>query len=263
MALSLPTKKTQPTTKRLSMLIYGAPKIGKSTFCSRIPNSIFIATEPGLDHLSTYRMDVHSWMEILEALALLSKGDHPFDTVVIDTVDRACAMCAEAIVDKYNKSNPDSQITDIGDIGFGRGYRYMQAEFSRVVNKLFSMGMSVVFTSHETVEQVDTTQGKRTKIVPSFDSRCRQIILPQVDIIANIQIDTILKDDGSVVQNRIMRTLPSTYYESGDRTGKLKDGMPFKYAIFDKLMNGKEESSETAQRAARISEEMVEEQQQQ
>ena len=207
--MKLPTQKTKPSLSRLSMLLYGAPKIGKSTFCSFFPNALFIATEPGLSHLETFNVQVKSWTEILEVLAELQKGNHPFDTVIIDTVDRACALCAESIIERYNASNPDHPISDIGDIGYGKGYRYLEAEFSRVLTKLFTIGISVIFTSHEQVGSVDTPQGKRTKILPSFDERCRKILLPMVDIIAYIQSDTVLQPDGTTAMRRLLRTNPN------------------------------------------------------
>ena len=90
--ITLPTQKSKPqfSMSNLSMLLYGAPKIGKSTFCSRAEDALFIATEPGLNHLETYNVRVNSWREFLEVMALIAKGNHPFKTIVIDTVDKLC-----------------------------------------------------------------------------------------------------------------------------------------------------------------------------
>lgn len=251
--MKLPTEKSKPTTQRISMVLYGAPKIGKSTFCSRFPKALFIATEPGLDHLETFNIQVHSWIEILEVLAELAKGKHDFDTVIIDTVDRACALCAEAILDKYNKANSEHPATDICDISYGRGYRYMSAEFSRVLTKLFNIGLSVIFTSHEQMETIDTVDGPRTKLMPSFDERCRTILLPMVDIIAYVQSEMYLKEDGSKATTRVLRTAVSPFFEAGDRTCKLKDGMPFTYSNFQRCMmtqSKKQQTTTTADETA-------------
>lgn len=52
----LPTEKKQPKQKLedYSILLYGQPKIGKSTFCSQMDMPLFLATEPGLEALSVW-----------------------------------------------------------------------------------------------------------------------------------------------------------------------------------------------------------------
>ncbi len=233
---ALPSQPSKPNLKQISMLLYGAPKIGKSTFCSQIPNALFIDTEHGLSALSTFRVEVNSWMDILETLALLSKGKHGFKTLIIDTVDRAVKLCAEAVVDAYNKKNSEAKVSDVSEISFGKGYKQMESEFSRVVTKLYSLGMTVIFTSHEVVGMIDTASGTRTKIMPSLDERCRKVLLPLCDIIAHVQNEQMIGADGSAVTRRFLQVIPSNFYEAGDRTRCLKDGMPFSYEEFAKCM---------------------------
>ena len=61
--IKLPTEIQEPTfdIDHLSMLIYGQPKIGKSTFCSRFEHALFMATEPGLNYLKTKNVRVNDW----------------------------------------------------------------------------------------------------------------------------------------------------------------------------------------------------------
>ena len=52
MTVTLPTTKTKPTTDlaKQSILLYGVPKLGKSSFASQFPEARFFECEPGLNH---------------------------------------------------------------------------------------------------------------------------------------------------------------------------------------------------------------------
>ena len=98
----LPTKKTPPKLNPadLTVLLYGKPKLGKSTMCSQAEDAIFLATEPGLNHLDVYQAPITSWQQLLDAAAEIAKGDHPFRTLVLDTVDNAYRFCHEHVCSK-------------------------------------------------------------------------------------------------------------------------------------------------------------------
>lgn len=51
MALSLPTQRTKPITDlgKQTILLYSAPKLGKSTFASRFPEAIFFECDHQAD----------------------------------------------------------------------------------------------------------------------------------------------------------------------------------------------------------------------
>jgi hypothetical protein len=97
--MTLPTTKTKPTTDlaKQSILLYGVPKLGKSSFASQFPEAMFFECEPGLNHLEVFKLPTYSWEAFLEACKLLAKGDHNFKTIVIDTVDNAFKMCSDYV----------------------------------------------------------------------------------------------------------------------------------------------------------------------
>ena len=58
MTLTLPTQRTKPITDldKQTILLYSAPKLGKSTFASRFPEAIFFECEPGLTHIEVFKV---------------------------------------------------------------------------------------------------------------------------------------------------------------------------------------------------------------
>lgn len=70
------------------IFLYGVHGIGKTTFAAAAPNPILICTEEGAEELDVPRFPkAESSAQVLEYLRTLYKEEHPYKTVVIDTVD--------------------------------------------------------------------------------------------------------------------------------------------------------------------------------
>lgn len=225
--IELPKTPQKPSAdaSKVLMLLYGAPKIGKSTFCSRFENAFFLATEPGLNHLETYNVLCKSWSDILEVVEAL-KADARFSTIIIDTVDNFWFYCQEYILQQY-------KVNFIGDLPYGKGFALVQQEFERTVKALQSLGKGLVFVSHARFDEIDLETGAKVKkTVPTLPDRARGIICSLVDVIGYAAKEEFVDSDGVIKHRRILCCSPSTLYEAGDRTGRLPEKMPFKYAIF-------------------------------
>lgn len=238
--ITLPTQKTKPqfTLNKLSMLLYGAPKIGKSTFCSRADDALFIATEPGLNHLETFNIPVNSWKDFNDALTELEKGGHPFKTLIIDTVDKLCDFCEQDICAK-------NKVETLLDFGYGKGFSIYKTEMIRALQRIFSLGMGVIMTSHSQLADVDTPQGRMTKWTPTFAKRIQDVVIPLIDIIAFAQSHQTIDAKGERVEERVMQVQPSSLWIAGDRTGRLPATMPFKFAVFKRTLEAKKSDQKT------------------
>jgi hypothetical protein len=118
MTLTLPTQRTKPITDlgKQTILLYSAPKLGKSQFASNFPEAIFFECEPGLNHLEVFKVPTYTWEDFLAACKLVAQGNHPFKTIVVDTADNAFKFCSEYVCSKHN-------IEYEGDMGHGKGWR--------------------------------------------------------------------------------------------------------------------------------------------
>ncbi|MCC5829274.1 MAG: ATP-binding protein [Phycisphaeraceae bacterium] len=232
MTIALPKAKTTPTADLATKttLIYGPPKIGKSTFAAQFPDALFFECEPGLGELSVYKVPTYSWPDLLEACKLVAAGGHPFKTVVIDTIDNAFKYCTDHINAKHN-------VEYEGDLAHGKGWAFVKNEWHRVLTRLASLPMGLVLISHAVDKRIETRTGEYTKTQPSLPDRARQVVLGMVDMI--LYCDTVSRPrsggDGKGVDIvRVMRTKPHPTYEAGDRTGRLPEVMPLDFAGFAK-----------------------------
>ena len=222
----LPKEKTQPRVdlSDQTILIHGNAKIGKSEFCAQAPNALFLATESGLNHLNTYQLPIASWDDLLEACAEIAKGEHRFQTVVLDTVDNAFLHCSEYICARHN-------IKHASDLGYGKGFSLINNELYRVLNKLSLMPYGLFLISHTQEKEVESRTGKITKFTPSLSEKVGRIVTGMCDFILYFDYEEYTQND-ETVQHRIIRTKPSIKYVAGDRTGCLPERIDMSYEQF-------------------------------
>jgi AAA domain len=223
----LPTHKTPPKRNLhdLTVLAYGPHKFGKSSWCAQADDALFLATEPGLNHLEVYQQPISTWDELLVSAREIAEGKHAFRTVIIDTVDNAYRICAEYICQKY-------KVEHESDLDYGKGYALVNAEFHRVLNKLALLPYGLFLVSHSQEKEIETRTGKYTKIVPTLPDKARKLVLGLVDIILFCDLEPMTGPDGKPAYRRILRTKPSAVYEAGDRTGRLPEVLDLDFAAF-------------------------------
>lgn len=240
--IKLPTETQNPVfdIDHISMVIYGQPKIGKSTFCSRFENALFMATEPGLNYLKTKNVRVNDWSECLELISILEKGNHGYKTLIVDTVDQLWAFCTEYV----RKSR---KVETLVDIPYGKGKDLAANAFNDLIARIVRLNMGMVFVSHAQLTDVETVNGKLCKFMPTIPDKARQVILPLVDVIGFATSEVTYTPDGKRIEKRYLRVAPSSIWEAGDRSGRLKDPMPLNFHIFKKLYVGEQPETVQAQ----------------
>lgn len=223
----LPTEKIPPKTDLAdyTTLIHGPSKRGKSTWCSHADGALFLATEPGLNALSTYNVPIRNWKELLAAASEIAHGNHSFKTIIIDTIDNAFRFCSEYICEKLG-------IQHESDAGYGKAWALIYSEFHRVLTKLAFLPYGLILISHSQDKEIQTRTGKYTKVVPTLPDKACKIVLGLVDLILYCDIETSIGEDGKPAYRRVMRTKPSPYYEAGDRTGRLPETIDLDYHKF-------------------------------
>jgi hypothetical protein len=175
--LALPTKKSTPASElsAYSILLYGQEKIGKTSFASQFPKPIFLLFEPGGKSLEIYKEDVKDWTHFRRLLTAI-ENDKFFENVIFDTADVAYTMADRWVCEANG-------ISDLEDLGHGKGWRKVRIEFHSCVNRLLKSGKGVLFTSHATEKSFKTRDGDEVdRTVPTMSKQARDILEPIVDI---------------------------------------------------------------------------------
>lgn len=218
MAVALPTEKSPRTLSAATakVLLYGPPKIGKTTLCVDLnaDSTLILACEPGTGGVEAYELPIRSWDEYREACSMLSKGEHKFTTVAIDTVDELWKFCTATTMAEHKITHPS-------DLEWGKGWQAVSDKFRLGVGYLASLGLGVWFVSHSKDVEIKQPIGTKTVTVPTVGGGCRDFLLGFCDHIFFATQVTL--EDGR--QERVIRTTASLAYEAGSRL-TLADPLP-------------------------------------
>jgi len=92
----------QPQMLPSRLVLYGQPKIGKSSFGAAAPKPIFVCTEDGADGLPVVKIPTdspcQSWDDLMGCLRGVLQQSHDRETLVIDTLDLCEALAAKHIL---------------------------------------------------------------------------------------------------------------------------------------------------------------------
>jgi hypothetical protein len=142
------------------LVIYGGPKIGKSSFAASAPDAIFVPCEEGTDALDVAAFPlVRSYEEFQQALGTLAQEEHDFKAVVVDSADWLEPLIWDHVARQHGVAN----IEAVGG-GYGKGYGEASAVWTTVLNGLNHLrderGMTPIIICHEEVRKVTPPDGE-------------------------------------------------------------------------------------------------------
>jgi hypothetical protein len=156
MSLEGVTRGARERPKRV--LAYGPEGVGKSSFGAAAPAPIFLGAEDGTASLDVARFaQPQSWQDILDAVDTLTTAEHPYDTLVVDSLDWAEPLAwARVCADGGKKS--------IEDFGYGKGYVAAVDLWRGLLARLDILrdrrGMHVVLVAHAAVRRFQNPEGE-------------------------------------------------------------------------------------------------------
>ena len=248
----------------LRVMIYGEPKVGKSYFGAQIPNHVFLNLENGLEHLqgATKLPYTDNYMIVKQMLDELENGQHNFKTLVVDSADVLENLIKKWIVGLQNNTN----IRDIADIAYGRGYPLLLTETRKMIEQFERLrtkrGMNIVFICHSEVKKMQPPVGNEyTYIAPSLYAKTTQgdstlkIYSDYVDIIGYCTFKTIVQQTSTGFGSRgqaigtgeriLHLDAANPAYIAGSRY-PMPAEIPFSWEAFVTALTGKQPVKETA-----------------
>ena len=123
-----------------TMLLYGAPKVGKTTALSQLEDCLIIDTEGGANMVEGYIETVNSREDLIKLLEEAKKG-HEFKYVALDTIDKIAIWAEKAICEQEN-------VTAIADLAFGKGFGMVREKVLNTVNILKEIFPHVIIIGH-------------------------------------------------------------------------------------------------------------------
>lgn len=204
---------TYPDPLRFTWLIYGEPKIGKTTLASLMEEPYFLPIDPGHKFVDIQGDQITGWEDILQKTEGLCSSNY-YKTVVIDTAQDYYELCFDFVCRK-------ECVEHIGEIPHRRGWDLLSTNLRRPVTSFVRHGLGVVFIAHE-VEKESQYQGRtKNRIVPNIHKRGWELIHRLSDIILYMRIQGV-EEEGQFVMRRAVTASPHPDRITGDRSGLLE-----------------------------------------
>lgn len=184
-----------PAPRRV--MLYGTHGIGKSTFASCAPKPIFLQTEDGLGEIDCDKLPlVTNFNEAMGALSELYIEKHPYQTVVVDSLDWLERQIWAEVCRKRNVEN-------IEEIGYSKGYVFSLTQWREFLEGLSALrsdrGMTAILIAHARIERFENPETESyDRYVPRLHKLAAAIVQEWCDevLFATYKVYTKQSDEG-------------------------------------------------------------------
>ena len=122
------------------MLLYGAPKVGKTTALSQLNDCLIIDTEGGANMVDGYIETVNNRDDFI-ALLQEAKEGHDYTYVALDTVDKVADWAEKAVC-------LEEGVTAVADLAFGKGFGMVREKVLNTIQVLKEIFPHVIIIGH-------------------------------------------------------------------------------------------------------------------
>lgn len=234
MAISLATLTAPNSQRPIIATLVGEGGMGKTSLAASFPSPVIIRTEDGTASLAG-RNDValfpvaRSTQDVFDAINTLATEDHPFRTLVLDSVTQLNTMIESEVV----ASDPKAKSINQAMGGYGAGHSAVSDRHRQLREWAGALaetkGMNVVFIAHadsETLELPDADPYTRYTI--RMHKKSVSHYSDNVDLVAFIKLKTFTTGDADKKRahsdgSRIITCYPTPSHISKNRFGIERD----------------------------------------
>jgi len=232
----------KPAPRRV--MLYGTHGIGKSTFGSMCPGSIFIQTEDGLGEIDCDKFPlVETFDQVITALSELYSEKHPYRTVVVDSLDWLERLIWADVCKK-------KMVESIEDIGYAKGYVFALTQWREFLDGLTALrterGMMVMLIAHAKIEKFENPETDNyDRYVPRLHKLASAVVQEWCDevLFATYKVYTKTTDEGfnrkktkgTGTGERIIRTTERPAHVAKNRLN-LPDELPLDWTAYEQYL---------------------------
>lgn len=198
----IPTQKVKSEIKLRNVVLFGLPKIGKSTLCA-IDEALMLTFEPNSSYIDGYKIDMYDLIqenrydEILKGLPQLVediKNTERFKYVVIDNLSSILPLCkyiaeilySRTLIGKNWFSENKNQYKDILNLPRGAGYEFLKQGYQKFISLMNASNKTCIFIGHIKEKYVDDSVNTVSFLEVDIPGNCSRMIAKDSDVIAHL-----------------------------------------------------------------------------
>lgn len=168
----------------MKLWLYGRPFSGKTTFVSKIPNSLILSTDGNAKGLfkDEQIIPIKSVQDLNNFINDFNNGKYKAETIIVDVLEHVYDIIREYTLE-HNKMEHET------DLGYGKGYAVVKDAELFTFSKLLRLADNVIFLSHEDEYTETSILGKETtKYRPAISSKLHDKLAGFMTMIARTYV---------------------------------------------------------------------------
>ena len=164
-----------------SLLLYGAPKVGKTSMLSSLDDCLIIDTEKGARMIEGYIQEVNSRDELINTLIdIKDSKDVSYKYIAIDTIDKVAEWAERRVCEEEG-------VKSIADLAFGKGYGLVREKVTKTVSAFKEVAEHLIIIGHRKVAYA-VTEGNPIVVPESLDltGKLKNVIMSSCDAIGYV-----------------------------------------------------------------------------
>ena len=177
-------KRKVVSTNPSVLLLYGAPKVGKTTMLSKLDDCLIIDTEKGSRMIEGYIQEVNDRDELIETLvAIKNSKDVKYKYIAIDTIDKIAEWAERRVCE-------EESVNSIADLAFGKGYGLVREKVAKTISHFKEVAEHLIIIGQRKVAYA-VTEGNPIVIPESLDltGKLKNVIMAGCDAIGYVYRD--------------------------------------------------------------------------
>ena len=149
--IELPKSKVAPKFQDpKNLIIYGPPKIGKTSIISCLDNCLILDFEDGSDYVEALKYKVKTLKELQEVCKAIKEAGNPYRFIAMDTIT-AIEDFAKPLALKLYKETPQGTnfaLNDVLKAPHGAGYGVLREAIEKIIAMVQSVCDHVILIGH-------------------------------------------------------------------------------------------------------------------
>ncbi len=184
---STPTAGTRQNPRIL--LLYGAPKVGKTTMLSKLPGCLIIDVENGTDYLTALKVNVKNIAEWKELMVALKAEPMKYPIIAVDTISTLEDWAEQLALQNYRASATGKNFTgsSVLTLANGGGYLWLRLAFKELLDQLSNVTGTIILIAHLREKMLEQAGGKEVAVKDiELTGKLRSIVCSMADAVGYI-----------------------------------------------------------------------------
>lgn len=153
MAIELPKSKIPAETQDPKYLIlFGLPKVGKTTILSTLKNNLILDMENGSTYVDALKIKINSLKDLKEVCKAIKEAGSPYKYITIDTITAVEEMAKPLAIALYQNSPMFSEkyadVKDPTQLPNGSGYAFLRQGIEMIIDIVAKCTPNIIICGH-------------------------------------------------------------------------------------------------------------------